>query len=149
MKLTRLKRTWQASQTAVLSEMAETLRQVYINSRGLLWWRLLVFRVNHSRMNIDISAWNTIPGGATWIPPVAGCTGSLAPAIRNEDMLSLPVPDVTPSQTTGFILASLGICHTALARLSTLSHKVATNVPLNMLALNRIMHRVCSMKLFR
>lgn len=48
---------------------------------------------------------------------------SLAPVIRNEDMLSLPATDVTPSQTTGFILTTPDICRTALARVNTLYYK--------------------------
>lgn len=49
-------------------------------------------------------------------------------AVRNEDMLSLPAGDVTPSQTTGFISATPGICHTAPAQVSNRRYKVAANM---------------------
>lgn len=43
-----------------------------------------------------------------------GIRGLLLLVIRNEDMLSLPASDVTPSQTTGFILTTPSICHSKL-----------------------------------
>lgn len=43
-------------------------------------------------------------------------------------MLSLPADDVTPSQTTGFILTTPGICHTVPAHVTASRYKVPANM---------------------
>ena len=43
-------------------------------------------------------------------------------------MLSLPADDVTPSQTTGFILTTPSICHSKLVHVSTRLCKVVANM---------------------
>lgn len=57
-----------------------------------------------------------------------GIRGLLLLVIRNEDMLSLPADDVTPSQTTGFILTTPSICHSKLVHVSTRLCKVVANM---------------------
>lgn len=57
-----------------------------------------------------------------------GIRGLLLLVIRNEDMLSLPAGDVTPSQTTGFILTTPSICHSKPVHVSTRLCKVVANM---------------------
>lgn len=57
-----------------------------------------------------------------------GIRGLLLLVIRNEDMLSLPASDVTPSQTTGFILTTPSICHSKLVHVSTRLCKMVANM---------------------